>query len=196
LIQLIRGIKKRPDFSKMEDAELLSLYLINREEKIFETLVDRYSHLVYAVCYKYLKNEEDSKDAAMNIFGELFSDIAELEIKNFKAWLYTTTRNYCLMQLRKTKVRERYIQYEGNNQYHFVENEAEKHLIDKEHIQTIASLSEAIESLNVEQRDCIKLMYLEDKSYQDISDLTGYSLNQVKSYIQNGKRNLKIKLSE
>ena len=57
-------------------------------------------------------------------------------------------------------------------------------------------LEKAIEELNEDQRKCIELFYLKEKSYNDIVDLTGYTMNEVKSFIQNGKRNLKIKLDK
>ena len=58
------------------------------------------------------------------------------------------------------------------------------------------SLETAIEELYEDQRKCIELFYLKEKSYNDIVDITGYTMNEVKSFIQNGKRNLKIKLEK
>jgi len=60
----------------------------------------------------------------------------------------------------------------------------------------LQQLPNAISNLNTEQRLCINLFYLKEKCYEEISMQTGYSLKQVKSYIQNGKRNLKIYLSQ
>jgi len=55
-------------------------------------------------------------------------------------------------------------------------------------------LKEAMTSLNREQGLCVTLFYLEEKSYKEVVEITGFSSNQVKSYIQNGKRNLKLYL--
>ena len=57
-------------------------------------------------------------------------------------------------------------------------------------------MATSLEELNPEQKQCLILFYLEKKSYQEISENTGFSLMQVKSYIQNGKRNLKILLDK
>jgi RNA polymerase sigma-70 factor (ECF subfamily) len=56
------------------------------------------------------------------------------------------------------------------------------------------ALENAIEELSAEQKKCVDLFYLKEKSYVEIAEITGFTLNEVKSYIQNGKRNLKIKL--
>ena len=53
-------------------------------------------------------------------------------------------------------------------------------------------MDEAMKELNPEQKQCVTLFYLQKKSYQEINEITGFSMLQVKSYIQNGKRNLKI----
>ena len=57
-------------------------------------------------------------------------------------------------------------------------------------------LSTGMDSLKEEQRTCVEMFYLRDMSYQQIADETGYSMNEVKSYIQNGKRNLKNYITE
>jgi RNA polymerase sigma-70 factor (ECF subfamily) len=67
-------------------------------------------------------------------------------------------------------------------------------LLQNEH--TYDLLEEAIQELSEEQKLCVNLFYLQKKSYQQITDRTGFTLMQVKSYIQNGKRNLKIILEK
>jgi RNA polymerase sigma-70 factor (ECF subfamily) len=67
-----------------------------------------------------------------------------------------------------------------------------EHLNEKE--KQITIMEQALELLNSEQKKCIDLFYLKNKSYVEIVDITGYTANEVKSHIQNGKRNLKIKM--
>jgi RNA polymerase sigma factor (sigma-70 family) len=102
-------------------------------------------------------------------------------------------RNHCLMKLRgmqgkiPVEIREQHLAetYDDNNK--------QRH-IDKDLL--LQDMEQALEQLNPEQRQCIMLFYLEKRSYQEIAEHTGYSLLQVKSYIQNGKRNLKIMLEK
>lgn len=154
-------------------------------------LYHRYTHLVFGVCYKYLGNYDDSHDATVEVFEQLLTKLKEHEITNFKSWLYSVAKNHCLMKLRKGK--NAVVLKEDMNEV--VESRQEVHpsgVNDRE--QQLRQLEEAVMHLNVEQRLCIELFYLERKSYQEIMKQTGLNFKQVKSFIQNGKRNLKIAL--
>lgn len=156
-------------------------------------LFKRYTHQLYGVCLKYLKDADESKDAVMNIFEKLQSDLFKHEITFFKSWLHTVTRNHCLMILRSRKGIFHQTMDDDVSGLRVVEMQAVWHpddAVDKE--TTYKNLEEAIKKLKEEQRICIELFYLQEKSYKEVSDLTGLSLLNVKSHIQNGKRNLKI----
>jgi RNA polymerase sigma factor (sigma-70 family) len=145
-------------------------------------------YLVYGLCLKYLKDEEKSKDAVMQIFEELIVKVTRHEIKQFKSWLYVLSRNFCLMQLRSQKKME-YIVLDD-----FMELAEEVHPQSNEN--NLSALERCKEKLPEAQRVSIDMFYSHDKCYQDIAASTGYSMNEVKSYIQNGKRNLKICLEK
>ena len=145
-------------------------------------------HLVFGLCLKYLKNEEKSKDAVMQIFEQLITKLKIHEVSNFKSWLYTLARNYCLMEIRSSGKHE-FVSMEDN----FMEKDAFVHLdIDDMREHKLSIMEQCMEKLPPEQKETINLFYLEQKCYKDVAELTGYDLNKVKSYIQNGKRNLKI----
>ena len=145
-------------------------------------------HLVFGLCLKYLKNEEKSKDAVMQIFEQLITKLKIHEVSNFKSWLYTLARNYCLMEIRSSGKHE-FVSMEDN----FMEKDAFVHLdIDDMREHKLSIMEQCMEKLPSEQKETINLFYLEQKCYKDVAELTGYDLNKVKSYIQNGKRNLKI----
>jgi RNA polymerase sigma-70 factor (ECF subfamily) len=143
---------------------------------------------VFGLCFKYFKNEEESKDAVMQIFEKLMTDLHKHEVKNFKSWLYSVSKNHCLMALRKRKTVNRhekeYQIFAGNH----MESDEELHLNYEDKLNR---LEEGMKGLNTEQQTCIELFYLKQKTYQEVTEITGYTIKQVKSYIQNGKRNLK-----
>ncbi len=147
-----------------------------------------------AIATKYLLDENRAKDAVMSVFEQLLNNAEGYQISNFKSWLYSVIKNYCFMELRKEKNRIM-VSIDEKNTTKFMENNNLVHQ-SNEHYQELQyqGLEQAIELLNDEQRKCIELFYLQQKCYADIAELTGYSLNNVKSYIQNGKRNLKNKL--
>lgn len=140
---------------------------------------------------KYLKDEESSKDAVMQIFEKLFVDLRKHEVSNFKSWLHSVTRNYCLHIIRDSKYQNQKLRDFSNSDEEVMENQLflcqDSVTVQEERV---AELERELGNLSKEQRVCVELFYLKDKSYQEIADETGYSLNQVKSYIQNGKRNL------
>ena len=177
------------------DEELLRLYQQTGHLEHLGELYQRHSEMVYLVCLKYLKDEDESKDATMQLFEHVAEALLKHEVTNFKSWLHSTTRNFCLMQLRAgKKIRKISLQDSGTL---FMETPQPMHLTEAEQLEkSEEALQQALLSLPQEQRQCIELFYLQQKSYKEISTLTGCDLNKVKSYIQNGKRNLKLYLEK
>ena len=180
------------------DEELVVQYKSTNNTRILGELFKRHSLMCFAVCNKYLKDESAAEDAAMSIFEKLFTDLHKHEIANFKSWLHTVCRNYCLMQLRKQTPIVRINDNSEENSESFVNLDRFLHQEDnqQEKEEKLLMLEQAIMQLKDKQKECIELFYLQQKSYDEIATLTGYSPNEVKSYIQNGKRNLKIALGE
>ncbi|MEP2670050.1 MAG: sigma-70 family RNA polymerase sigma factor [Cyclobacteriaceae bacterium] len=176
------------ELSERSDAELIELFKSKSDPSALANLFVRYSSLMYGVCLKYLKDRDDAKDAVMQIFEKLNQNLKTHEIEYFKSWLYTTTKNHCLMQIRG---RKKVIQEEIDENimettfilHHDNENNNEIEL---------SKLEKCIEQLGQGQKDCVELFYLKEMCYKEIVDLTGLELKKVKSHIQNGKRNLKI----
>ena len=179
------------------DLELVARYRKEQDMKDVGELFQRYTHLVYAVCMKYLKDEAACKDAVMEIFEKLIIDLKTHEVKNFKAWLHTVTRNHCLMQLRKAQSQLKKEEAYKKEEPGFVESGEELHLnaANPQEMQ-LTHLEQALENLKPEQKKCVELFYLQEKCYHEVAAVTGYTLKQVKSYIQNGKRNLKIAMTQ
>jgi RNA polymerase sigma factor (sigma-70 family) len=172
----------------LSDGELIQKYKDSEDGYYVGELFKRYTHLVFGVCMKYLKDEEDSKDAVMQVFEKLMDDLKKHEISNFKSWLHSVAKNLCLMKLRKTN-REVPLEPVMENSASFVESGEELHLNEKE--KQLLHLEEALNCLNDSQRVCVRLFYLEEKSYSQVAEITGFSVNEVKSHLQNGRRNLK-----
>jgi RNA polymerase sigma-70 factor (ECF subfamily) len=172
--------------SNISDEELLKDYFNTGNRESLGALFARYTTLVYGVCLKYLKNKDDSKDAVHQIFEKLITDLKKVQVEYFRGWLHTVTRNYCLMELRKEKP-----SVEIDHQY--IPETAEDRLQEKLAAEaSIEQLEEAVLLLNDGQRICIDLFYLQELSYEEVVNRTGYSYKEVKSFIQNGRRNLRM----
>ena len=182
---------------ELSDAELLARYKSTGDKNLVGELYCRYTHLVLGVCMKYLKDIEESRDALMQIFEKLMKDLLHYEVNEFRFWLHTVTRNHCLMILRRRQsehLNEKELKQDAES---FVETTADFHLNNgSEKENQLNHLEKAIQQLNSEQKLCIELFYLQSKSYQEVAETTGFSMNEVKSYIQNGKRNLKIIMTQ
>ena len=176
------------DTTSLGDAQLLALHLQSKTNEYLGELYSRYTPLVYGVSLKYLRNVEDAGDAVMAIYEELTVKVKRYQIAEFRPWLYTLTKNYCLQLLRK-KNREIPVDYSER----IMENAAVSHLLDERNDERLMkALEKCLEKLPEKQRECIDLFYYQNKSYADITAATLYHIKNVKSYIQNGKRNLKI----
>lgn len=173
-------------YDHITDTELLELYYADKNQEWIGILLQRYTLLLLGVCMKYLKNEEEARDCVQQIFLKVLTEVSKYRIDYFKSWLYMVAKNHCLMKLRNANGR---IMKEINENHGAPPPENKSDLL--EHEQTYDFLEEGLKELNEEQRQCVILFYLKKKSYTEISESTGYSPMQVKSYIQNGKRNLK-----
>lgn len=184
----MRFIKNTSRIEEQDDLSLVAAYQKSGDLEVLGELYNKYMHLVYGVCFNYFKDEEPSKDAVMQIFEELVSKLRIHQVQNFKSWLHVLTRNHCLMALRKSS-RNPTVTMEDN----FVENSDFVHLDIEDTKETQLTIMEkCMETLSEEQRRSVDLFYLQEKCYKEVADITGYDMLKVKSYIQNGKRNLKI----
>ena len=176
--------------STIPDNELLNHYNTDGDSKWLGILLQRYTLLLFGVCMKYLKNEEEAKDAVQQVFEKSIKELGKYKVDYFKSWIYMVAKNHCLMKLRDKgklpkEITERMMATPAE------ENNYAEH-IEKDEL--LERLSNSLHELIPEQRLCIEQFYLHKKSYVHISDETGYTLMQVKSYIQNGKRNLRMLL--
>lgn len=178
-------------YPEKTDEELLGLFQNSGDLDILGELYARHMHLVYGVALKYLGDSEDAKDATMQIFEKLLSELPRQEIRLFKTWLYVLTKNFCLMQLRSKKSKEK--RMEGlQTEIEFMESGSEMHPIDREDPSIEQALNECIDQLKDEQKQCIDLFYYSKLCYREISDTLNMEEKKVKSFLQNGKRNIKI----
>ncbi len=177
-------------YKHTEDLQLLQYFYNDKNNEWLGILLQRYTLLLLGVCMKYLKNEEEAKDCVQQVFLKAITELHKYKVDYFKSWIYMVAKNHCLMKLRdKGK-----IPVEINEQLLTTADDSTD--VKKHHQNEIllSNMEAALGHLNREQQQCVTLFYLEKKSYQQITDSTGYSLLQVKSFIQNGKRNLKIML--
>ena len=173
----------------LTDQEILRHFYGDHDNEWLGSLLERYTMLLYGVSMKYLRNPEEAKDAVQQIFLKVIAELHKYEVSYFSSWLYMIAKNHCLMLLRNKK---RGVQIEMMTDPVSVTTDEEP--LQNENL--LVDLKEALQHLNTEQKTCIWMFYLEKKSYQEIATETGFNILQVKSYIQNGKRNLRLLLQK
>lgn len=182
---------------QISDEELVKKYAQTKNIALVGELYQKYTHLIYAIAFKYFKNEQESEDIVMDVFEKLTEDLQKHQIENFKSWLHTYVRNFCLMKIRKEKS-----QFKHNEKIkkELVETELSSHQEEVEERNKLEmnldKLGEALQQLKSEQRECVQLFYIDGLSYQNIVEKTGFDYKSVKSHIQNGKRNLQNMMSK
>ena len=176
--------------SAESDEYLILQYKAQGSLEVLGELYNRYMDLIYGVCLKYFKEPETAKDAVMNIFEELVTKLKKYEVDHFKGWLYRLASNHCLMKLRKDKTGPQQVHTDVMHLAQNMHPDEENDILDKE--MQFDMMENCIEVLPEEQKQAIQLFYLEEKCYKDIADETKKDINKIRSYIQNGRRNLKI----
>ena len=176
----------------IDDKELLDNFYSDHNNEWLGELLPRYTLLLFGVCMKYLKNEEDAKDCVQQIFLKAINELHKYKVEYFKSWIYMIAKNHCLMKLRD---KGKY-QVEINDKIAATPDTSEDKNVLIEKDKTLSEMQTALQQLSPEQQVCVTLFYLEKKSYTEIANKTGFSMMQVKSNIQNGKRNLKLLLEK
>lgn len=178
---------RNKNYKHQTDEQLVKNFKRTKSPRIISEIYNRYSRLVYGICLKMLKSKPDALDAVNGIFEKLIQKLSNQNIDNFNSWLYTFSKNYCLESLRKQQRRREIFsiytkEYQAQNIFQHIDNNKSEHL------------SFALQQLPSHQQNCIRLFYFDNLSYQEICHQTGLNQNQVKSFLQNGRRNLKIAL--
>jgi len=188
----IATVNAMASYKQLSDKELADLYKSSANQDLLATLYNRYSDLLFGVSMKYLKNTDAASDACADIYVELVGKMLKHEVIQVKAWLHTVARNHCLMKLRGDKKMPT-----DEFPEHLMQSEADWHpdnAVEREN--KLTSLEDCMETLKTEQRQAVSLFYMEQKSYNEIAELTGIPWNNIRSHIQNGRRNLKNCMDE
>ncbi len=172
----------------ISDQDLQQRYYSESNNEWLGILLQRYTMLLLGVCMKYLKNEDDARDAVQQVFLKVINDLPKYKVEYFKSWLYMVAKNHCLMKLRDKGKQPAELQ----DQFLSTPEDETGFAMATQKEVSLTQMEQALNELNKEQKLCVTLFYLEKQSYQQIAQSTGYSIMQVKSHIQNGKRNLKI----
>lgn len=188
----------RQNLNDWTTEKLVLAFQLEKKERYFDELFDRYHALIYKICLGFTANREESKELTLDVFLHVYKQIQSLEVKQFEAWLYTLAKNICLDFLRKQykakKNEEKWWKSEESAQ-NFMENHAFRRLIYERDLEKDDLFKQALLQLPKNQQICVDLFFLQGFSYKEVAQKTSFLEKQVKSYLQNGKRGMKIWVS-
>jgi RNA polymerase sigma-70 factor (ECF subfamily) len=174
----------------LTDEQLLEKYISGGDAQHLGRLYERYMPMVYGVCLKILKDTGKAEDAVMAIYEELARKLKEHEIESFRGWLYVLARNHCLMEWRKNQRRPTDLHDDMSR------HDATEQAFEYELPRTGTPLEKCLDELPPQQRKSVEQFYFEEKTYKEIAGLITEDVGKVRSYIQNGRRNLKTCLEK
>ncbi|GAB3692712.1 sigma-70 family RNA polymerase sigma factor [Spirosoma flavus] len=197
-LKLFRKSRPSPDRAPRDAADYVARYRATGDLAILGELYEQHMEMIYAVCYNYLRDEDEAKDAVMNLFEQLVNDLRRHDVHQFGPWLHSVARNYCLMHLRKHQAHPTValVSESPTDSDDIIMNLTDDDDTLAEREEDLTRMEACLQTLPKEQQSCLRLFYLDRKTYTEVAELTGYDLKQVKSYLQNGRRNLKICMSK
>src|ERR1043165_3173636 len=162
--------------NSLDDLELVARYKQTLDNSHVGELFQRYTHLIFGVCMKYLKDEDAAQDASMQIFEKLLTDLKKHDIQQFKGWLHMVCKNYCLMQLRAGASQLKRTKEMQKDLVSFMESNPEVHLtVENTKEVQLTFMEECLKGLNNEQKLCVELFFLQEKSYQEVTEMTSFT---------------------
>lgn len=186
--------KKKKEY--VSDEALLLDFKQSGDKDLFAELFKKHVTTVYGTCLFYLQDKDEAQDATMILFEKMLLDIGTREINNFKAWLGFVVRNHCISLIRKKKTVNKNLKSYYEFELEDTSYETEEKIQSVSDDVLLQEMKSCLPKLKERQRMCVEQFYLQNKSYQDIANETGFNLNEIKSHIQNGKRNLKLLIEE
>ena len=173
-------------YDKLYDRELIELFKSKQDMNALGVLFSRYSHLVASIAIGILKDKQKAEDVVQEIFEIVSKDLVKHDVRNFNSWIYSVTKFHCFKVKKVVEFVQSDIEFSDNDDDHDDVLEFELQFQTR-----IKYLKKAMSLIKYEQKKCVELFYLKGYSYNEIVDETEYTMNEVKSFIQNGKRNLK-----
>lgn len=167
------------------ETELVTELLARRDGRIFEELYRRSRRKIFGVCFNLLGEAAAAEDACHDAYIRAWEKLDSLRGSDFTAWVRRIAANRCYDELRRRRPDE----LDENHP-----EPATDHRIDRSVIarQELDRAIDVIASLEEHQRRVFLLRHIDHHSYEEISEATGFDAKQVKSYLQNARRNFHL----
>lgn len=185
----------------MNEQEVLNLLLAGDPAAI-RSLVDQYQPLVLRTARGFVRNTEDARDIAQEVFIDIITNIHRFKARSgLSTWIYRITVNRSLNHLRSRKRRQGRLAYSedhddsGKSGTTNLSDPGQKNpaeLLEQQERSKI--LHDAIHSLPEKQQVAFTLAEYDDLSYKEIAEIMQVSISSVESLLFRARKNLQKKL--
>lgn len=161
----------------------------------FACLLDKYSRPVYSLIFRIVSNQEDAEELAQDVFLKAFRNLSGFKgDSSFATWLYRIAYNTAISATRKKK--QEFLAIEDGQLDNATEDDLEEVYGPTKSEEQIIQLEAALELLHPEDRGLILLFYMEDKTIEEISGISGFTAVNVKTKLHRIRKKLHFILTE
>lgn len=163
------------------------------DKDAFRIIVEQYKNLVFAACYKVVKDPHEAENLTQETFLKIYKSLSQYRYQGFKTWVMRIAVNKAIDSKRKMKkIQEREI----NNVevMDFIEDpklSVGEQLIKKEQAQQLAL---CCKELPEKYSTIINQYYMESKSCKEISIEQNINIKTVQTRLVRGRKLLKDRL--
>lgn len=184
----------------MNEQEVLNLLLAG-DPKAIRSLVDQFQPLVLRTARGFVRNPEDARDIAQEVFIDIITNLPRFRAQSgLSTWIYRITVNRSLNYLRSNKRRQGRFSYSNDDES---DNSGTNNLSDPtqknpaeilEQKERSGILHDAIRSLPEKQQVAFTLAEYDDLTYKEIAEIMQLSISSVESLLFRARKNLQKKL--
>ena len=158
------------------------------KKEAFITMLDAHKKIIYKIVHSYCKNKEDRKDLEQEILIQLWNSFDKYNADyKYSTWMYRIALNVAISFYRKEKKWVLKNDFNNENSIYYIADEMEN---DSEQDHNIKLLQEFISRLK-ELDKALMLLYLEEKSHEEIAEILGVTKTNVATKISRLKLKLK-----
>lgn len=159
------------------------------QSKVYDIIFLKYYKLLCVNAYFYLHDEQEAKDLVQAFFVEIWEKKIYMRLNgDIKGYLYRSVQNRCLNYIKKKETIEK-----KQEVYSLTENTYPE--VDEDIEVTYNKLDNAIGELPNQRKEALKLVYLQNKKYQEAAEIMGISINSLKTHLKIGLKNLREALN-
>ena len=185
-----QSLSKWVGVNRRDESSLLLKYLKTNDLSYLLELYRPYMHLVYGLAFKYVKDPKQSQEIVYCIFKKLIKDIKRQEVRVFGNWLYNLSLDFCKQWRDRGRTESDQIVALGGSTQTPVEFYDDKD--DDSFEEEISSMEDEVMRIKSQQEKCSQLFFKEQRCFQEIADITGWEVSEIKYHVKNAKRKTNI----